>query len=298
MRRLAGLVGLWVLVGVAGCGAPAAQERLVVATFTIVADMAQQVGGERVRVESLVPPGVEIHGYEPTPRGMARLQQARLILENGLGLERWVQRLDQPLRSVPRVTVSAGITPIFLAPDQPDPHAWLSPRLAEVYVENIRQALSQIDPANAPWYQQNAQRLQQQFRAFDQKFQQLTAVISPQQRYLVTCEGAFYYWARDYGWQHLYLWASNADQEGTPQHIGRVIDQVRARQIPVVFCESTVNPQVQQQVARATGARFGGILFVDSLTPPNGPAPTYLELLAHNLRTIAEGFAVSLENSP
>ncbi|MEN9248453.1 MAG: zinc ABC transporter substrate-binding protein, partial [Gloeomargarita sp. GMQP_bins_69] len=107
MRRLAGLVGLWVLVGVAGCGAPAAQERLVVATFTIVADMAQQVGGERVRVESLVPPGVEIHGYEPTPRGMARLQQARLILENGLGLERWVQRLDQPLRSVPRVTVSA-----------------------------------------------------------------------------------------------------------------------------------------------------------------------------------------------
>ncbi|MCS7225633.1 MAG: zinc ABC transporter substrate-binding protein, partial [Gloeomargarita sp. SKYB31] len=166
--------------------------------------------------------------------------------------------------------------------------------------DNIRQALSRIDPDHAHFYTQNAQRYQQQIRAFDQKFQQFWQSIPAHRRYLVTCEGAFGYMARDYGFQPLYLWPMNAEQEGTPQQIRRVIDQVRARQIPVVFCESTVNPQAQQQVARETGARFGGILYVDSLTVATGPAPTYVRLLEHNLNTLQQGFSMrlSLEKIP
>ncbi|MCS7292034.1 MAG: metal ABC transporter substrate-binding protein [Gloeomargarita sp. SKYBB_i_bin120] len=294
---------VWLVVwGLVGCrpGVESASEPVVLATFTVIADMAQQVAGDRVRVESLVKPGVEIHSYEPTPREIARIRQARLVLENGLGLEQWTARFYQQLQEVPRVTVSAGITPVMIAPGQPDPHAWMSPRLALIYVDNIRQALSRIDPDHAHFYTQNAQRYQQQIRAFDQKFQQFWQSIPAHRRYLVTCEGAFGYMARDYGFQPLYLWPMNAEQEGTPQQIRRVIDQVRARQIPVVFCESTVNPQAQQQVARETGARFGGILYVDSLTVATGPAPTYVRLLEHNLNTLRRGFSmlVSLEKIP
>ncbi len=272
---------------------PQAQEQVILTTFTVLADMTRNVAGEQVRVESITKPGAEIHGYEPTPMDIARAQKASLILENGLGLERWAERFYSNLRGVPRVTVSQGITPIPIRSgayqNQPNPHAWMSPKLALIYVENIRQALVKFDPSNEAIYTQNARQYQQKIQQLDQKLRQSLSVIPTSQRVLVSCEGAFSYLARDYQLQEIYLWPINAEQQGTPQQIRRTIEQVRASKVPAVFCESTVNDQAQRQVAKEANVRFGGIFYVDSLTPPGGSAPTYLQLLEHNVNTLIQG---------
>ncbi|WAS05341.1 metal ABC transporter substrate-binding protein [Gloeomargaritales cyanobacterium VI4D9] len=287
--------GLGLLVG--GCQGtsppPQVQEQVILTTFTVLADMTRNVAGERVRVESITKPGAEIHGYEPTPMDIARAQKASLILENGLGLERWAERFYSNLRGVPRVTVSQGITPIPIGSgayqNQPNPHAWMSPKLALIYVENIRQALVEFDPSNEAIYTQNARQYQQKIQQLDQKLRQSLSVIPTSQRVLVSCEGAFSYLARDYQLKEIYLWTINAEQQGTPQQIRRTIEQVRASKVPAVFCESTVNDQAQRQVAKEAKVRFGGIFYVDSLTPPGGSAPTYLRLLEHNVNTLIQG---------
>lgn len=300
----------WLLVGillVGGCAAPAPQNRqetrptqthrderpLVLTTFTVLADMAQQVAGDRLRVESLIKPGAEVHGYEFTPSDLVRGQEAALILENGLGLERWGDRFYNSLPNVPRVTLTEGITPIPIQEDayrgQPNPHAWMSPQNALIYVENIRKALTDLDPAGAEIYAANAEAYKAQIRTLDQELRQALAALPANKRYIVTCEGAFSYLARDYDLEEVYIWPVNADQEGTPRQITRVIDIVRRQQIPAVFCESTVNSGPQKQVARESGATFAGIFYVDSLSPPEGNAPTYLELLRYNINTLING---------
>jgi len=308
MKGMAGL--RWVLVGVllvGGCAAPPpqssapvaktqteAQERpLVLTTFTVLADMAQQVAGDRLRVESLIKPGAEVHGYEFTPSDLVRGQQAALILENGLGLERWGDRFYNSLPNVPRVTLTAGVVPMPITADayrgKPNPHAWMSPQNALIYIENIRKAFTELDPAGAATYAANAAAYKAAIQALDQQLRQALAVLPANQRYIVTCEGAFSYLARDYELQEVYLWPVNADQQGTPQQMAQAIATVRAQKIPAVFCESTVNPAPQQQVARESGATFAGIFYVDSLSPPGGNAPTYLELLRYNIDTLLNG---------
>jgi len=255
--------------------------------------MAQQVAGDRLRVESLIKPGAEVHGYEFTPSDLVRGQDAALILENGLGLERWGDRFYNSLPPVPRVTLSEGVTPIPIATDayrgQPNPHAWMSPQNALIYVENIRQALTNLDPAGAATYAANAERYKAAIKNLDAQLRQQLAALPANQRYIVTCEGAFSYLVRDYGLQEVYLWPVNAEQQGTPQQMARVIATVRAQQIPAVFCESTVNSAPQQQVAREAGATFAGIFYVDSLSPPEGRAATYLDLLRYNIDTLVNG---------
>ncbi|APB32548.1 putative periplasmic iron-binding protein [Gloeomargarita lithophora Alchichica-D10] len=295
-----GMRGWWVLgalLGLWGCQGnptpPQAQEKVVLTTFTVLADMTRQVAGEKVRVESITKPGAEIHGYEPTPMDITRAQNANLILENGLGLERWAERFYTNLRNVPQVTLSKGITPIPIQEgsykNQPNPHAWMSPQLALIYIENIHQALVNLDPENEAIYTQNAQKYQQEIQQLDQKLRQSLSVIPASQRVLVSCEGAFSYLTQDYNLKEIYLWPINAEQEGTPQQIRNTIDQVRASQVPVVFCESTVNDQAQKQVAKEAGVTFGGVFYVDSLTPATGAAPTYLQLLEHNVNTLTQG---------
>jgi len=287
--------GLVLLVGGCQGNSPPsqAQEQVILTTFTVLADMTRNVAGAQVRVESITKPGAEIHGYEPTPMDIARAQNAGLILENGLGLERWAERFYSNLRDVPRVTVSQGITPIPIRSgayqNQPNPHAWMSPKLALIYVENIRQALVKFDPNNEAIYTQNARQYQQKIQQLDQKLQQSLSALPASQRVLVSCEGAFSYLAQDYNLKEIYLWPINAEQQGTPQQIRSAIDQVRASKVPAVFCESTVNDQAQRQVAREAKVSFGGIFYVDSLTPPGGAAPTYLHLLEHNINTLMQG---------
>jgi len=268
-------------------------QKRIVTTFTIIQDMAQNVAGDAAIVESITKPGAEIHGYEPTPRDIVRAQQADLVLWNGFNLERWFERFFGNLKDVPSAVLTAGIEPIGIGEGpyegKPNPHAWMSPRNARIYVENIRRALVEIDPENAATYNANAAAYSAKFVELEDYLRRELAGIPAEQRSLVTSEGAFSYLARDFGLGELFLWAVNADQQGTPQQVRRVIDAVRARQIPAVFSESTVSDRPARQVARETGARYGGVLYVDSLTAARGPAPTYLRLMEYNARTIVTG---------
>ncbi|HRO14167.1 MAG TPA: metal ABC transporter substrate-binding protein [Paracoccus sp. (in: a-proteobacteria)] len=277
-----------------------AAERLkVVTTFTVIADMAQNVAGDAAEVVSITKPGAEIHGYEPTPRDMVRASDADLILSNGLNLELWFQQFLGNLGDIPSVTLSDGIEPIPIAlgpyQGKANPHAWMGPDNALVYIDNIRDALSGHDPANAATYAANAESYKQQLRATLAPLRDRIAQVPEKDRWLVTCEGAFSYLARDLGLRELYLWPINTDQVGTPQQVRTVIDAVKANHIPVVFCESTVNAAPARQVARETGADFGGVLYVDSLSARDGPVPTYLDLLRVTVETIAAGLVPQAE---
>ncbi len=279
-------------------GAASAQdgERLkVVTTFTVLADMARNVAGDAAEVVSITKPGAEIHGYEPTPRDIVGASDADLVLWNGLNLELWFEQFLANLGDVPSVTLSEGIDPIPIAAGayegQSNPHAWMGVENAMIYVDNIAAALSAEDPENAEAYAANADAYKAEIRDTIDPLRERIAQIPERQRWLVTCEGAFSYLARDFGMQELYLWPMNADQVGTPQQVRAVIDGVRQNGIPVVFCESTVNTAPAEQVARETGADYGGVLYVDSLSEADGAVPTYLDLLRVTSETVADGLA-------
>jgi manganese/iron transport system substrate-binding protein len=299
LRARSVLAAALVLAGVLTAGsvsAESARPKRIVTTFTILQDMAQQVAGDAAIVESITKPGAEIHDYDPTPLDVVKAQDADLVLWNGLGLERWFEKFFQGVSDVPSAVVTDGIQPVSITDgpytDKPNPHSWMSPANAVIYVENIRKALVALDPANAATYDRNAAAYTAELKALDAPIREALAKIPVDQRMLVSCEGAFSYLARDYGLKEGYLWAVNADEEGTPQQIRRVIDTVRQDHVPVVFCESTVNDKAMRQVAQETGARFGGTLYVDSLTTEDGPAPTYLAMLRYNARLIQDGFNV------
>lgn len=274
--------------------AAAAGKKRIITTFTVLQDMAQNVAGDAAIVESITKPGAEIHGYEPTPQDIVKAQRADLVLWNGLNLERWFEKFYGNLRRVPRAVLTEGIEPLGIEEGpytgKPNPHAWMSPRNAVIYVENIRRALVQVDPANEAAYNANAAAYAAKFTALEETVRTELAQIPENQRWLVTSEGAFPYLARNFGLRELFLWAVNADQQGTPQQVQKVIDGVRRHGIPVVFSESTVSDKPARQVAKETGARYGGVLYVDSLTAANGPAPTYLKLMEYNAHTILRGF--------
>jgi len=273
-----------------------AQARFkAVTTFTVIADMARNVAGDAADVESITRPGAEIHNYQPTPGDIQRTQGADLVLWNGLNLELWFERFLRNLRDVPSVVVSDGVEPIGISEGpysgKPNPHAWMSPTAAMIYVDNIRDAFMQHDPANAETYRANAEAYKASIQATIAPIQAQLAAIPEQKRWLVTSEGAFSYLARDFGLKELYLWPINADQQGSPKQVRAVIDAVRAHGIGVIFSESTISPDPANQVARETGIRYGGVLYVDSLTEADGPVPTYLDLLRVTSETIAAGLA-------
>ncbi len=266
----------------------------VVTTFTVIQDIAQNVAGDAAIVESITKPGAEIHEYRPTPRDIVKAQSADLVIWNGLYLERWFEKFFNNVENVPSVVVSDGIDPMGIREGaytgKPNPHAWMSPTNAVIYVENIRKALVKYDPDNAETYNTNAAAYTAKLKAMDEPLRKRLAAIPKEQRYLVTSEGAFSYLARDYGMRELYLWPINADQMGTPRQVRHVIDEVRKHKVPVVFSESTVSDKPARQVAKETGARYGGVLYVDSLSEAGGPVPSFLDLLRVTVATIAKGF--------
>ena len=266
----------------------------VVTTFTVIQDIAQNVAGDAATVESITKPGAEIHEYEPTPKDIVKAQSADLILWNGLNLERWFERFFQNIKDKPAVVVTEGIQPlsIYEGPykDAPNPHAWMSPSNALIYIENIKNALVKYDPQNAAVYEKNAADYAQRIKQLDEPLRAKLAQIPEEQRWLVTSEGAFSYLAKDYNLKEGYLWPINAEQQGTPQQVRKVIDLVRKNNIPVVFSESTISPKPAQQVAKESGAKYGGVLYVDSLSAKKGPVPTYIDLLNVTVSTIVKGF--------
>ena len=277
------------------CSMSFAKEPLkVITTFTIIQDIAQNVGGDAVIVESITKPGAEIHDYQPTPKDIVKAQNAELILWNGLNLERWFERFFQSLRNVPSVVVTDGITPLSIYEGDyegmPNPHAWMSPNNALIYIDNIRQAFIQYDPENAEIYNANAKQYAEKIEALDAPLREKLNQIPKENRWLVTSEGAFGYLAQDYNLKEAYLWPINADEEGSPQQVKRLIDTIRKHQIPVLFSESTISDKPAKQVAKETGAEYGGVLYVDSLSTEDGPVPTYIDLLETTVETIVKGF--------
>jgi manganese/iron transport system substrate-binding protein len=293
LRMLA--AGLATVLSLSPAVSNAAEKPKVVTTFTIIADMAKNVAGDAADVESITKPGAEIHNYQPTPRDILRARNANLVLRNGLNLEQWFEKFLVNLGDVPSITVSDGVVPMAIAggayEGRPNPHAWMSPENALIYVENIRKALAEIDPAHADLYAANAKAYSNKIRAAVQPIRDTLNALPENHRFLVTSEGAFSYLARDFGLKELYLWPVNADSQGTPQQVKAVIDAMRADKIGVIFSESTVSPNPAQQVARETGAKYGGVLYVDSLSDPDGPVPTYLDLLKVTTGTIAKGLS-------
>ena len=266
----------------------------VVTTFTIIQDMAQNIAGDAATVESITKPGAEIHDYEPTPKDIVKAQSADLVLWNGLNLERWFEKFFQNVKDKPAVVVTEGIEPMSINEGpytgNPNPHAWMSPSNALIYIENIKNALVKYDPQNKETYEKNAALYSQKIKALDKPLREKLAQVPEAQRWLVTSEGAFSYLTRDYGFKEAYLWPINAEQQGTPQQVRKVIETVKANKIPVVFSESTISPKPAKQVAKESGAKYGGVLYVDSLSNKNGPVPTYVDLLNTTVSTIVKGF--------
>lgn len=287
------IVALAAFDGTASVAEEQSGKPRVLTTFTVVADMVENVSGDRVEVESITKPGAEIHGYEPTPSDIAKAEEADLIFNNGLGLERWFEQFVEGSEAK-RVTLSDGIEPIAIEGEseyagKPNPHAWMSVGAADVYVDNIRDALTELDPAGEATYSRNAARYKDRLGTVGEYVERELAELPVDERVLVSCEGAFSYMARDFGLEEAYLWPVNAEQEGTPRQIAAVVDMVRDAGVPAVFCESTVSDKAQRQVASESGAEFAGVLYVDSLSAAGGPVPTYEELLRRDAETIVSG---------
>ena len=283
---------LTLTITAAFASAAQAKDKLkVVTTFTVLADMASNVAGDAADVVSITKPGAEIHGYQPTPQDIVRAYDADLILWNGLNLELWFEQFLSNLGDIPSVTLTDGISPISIASGsytgKANPHAWMGLDNALIYIDNIEKAMADQDPDNAAIYAENASQYKDALRATIEPLRAAIASVPEDRRWLVTCEGAFSYLARDFDMKELYLWPMNADQVGTPQQVRAVIDGVRDHAIPVVFCESTVSSAPAKQVARETDATFGGILYVDSLSNADGEVPTYLDLLRVTAGTVA-----------
>ncbi|WP_210201613.1 metal ABC transporter substrate-binding protein [Bosea sp. CS1GBMeth4] len=287
-------VGATVSGGGAFAQAAPGKTLRVVTTFTVIQDIARNVAGTAATVESITRPGAEIHDYQPTPGDVVKAQSADLVLWNGMNLERWFERFFDNVKNVRSAVVTEGIAPMGIKEGpyegKPNPHAWMSTGNALIYVENIRKALSEADPANAAIYAANAAAYAAQIKAMDAPLRARLDKVPPEKRWLVSSEGAFSYLARDYGWREAYLWPINADEQGTPQQVRRLIDLVRKNKIPAVFSESTISDRAARQVARETGAKYGGVLYVDSLSDARGAVPTYLRLLEVTVDTIAKGF--------
>ena len=287
------LSSLLVLTGISESSA-AEKKFKVVTTFTVIQDIAQNVAGDAATVESITKVGAEIHEYDPTPQDITKALSADLVLWNGLNLELWFERFFEDVKNVPSVVVTEGIEPMPIQEGSyrgnPNPHAWMSPTLALIYIENIRAAFVKYDPQNASIYNKNAEDYIAKIKALDAPLRERLAKIPEAQRWLVTSEGAFNYLARDYNLKEAYLWPINAEQQGTPKQVKNLIDLVRANKIPVVFSESTISDKPAKQVSKETGAKYGGVLYVDSLSTKDGPVPTYIDLLKVTVETIAKGF--------
>ena len=288
------LTSLLVLTGLANSASADEKKFKVVTTFTVIQDIAQNVAGNAAIVESITKVGAEIHEYDPTPKDITKALSADLVLWNGLNLELWFKRFFEDIKDVPSVVVTEGIDPMPIQEGSykgnPNPHAWMSPTLALTYIENIRAALVKYDPKNAEIYNKNAADYVAKIKALDAPLRERLAKIPESQRWLVTSEGAFSYLARDYNLKEAYLWPINAEQQGTPKQVKNLIDLVRANNIPVLFSESTISDKPAKQVSKETGAKYGGVLYVDSLSTKDGPVPTYIDLLKVTVETIAKGF--------
>lgn len=294
-RRLA-ILGFLVFIGL--IGSAAAETLNVVATFSILGDMTQRVGGERVQVHTLVGPDADAHVYQPTPADARTLAQARLVVVNGFGFEGWIERLIKSSGYRGKVLKAISGVKTLKLPHlkgesghahhgDVDPHAWQDLSNALIYVDNIAQALSEADPAGQDVYQANAAKYKQEISTLDGEIRQAFKTIPIERRRVVTSHDAFGYFSRAYGIGFISPIGINTDAEPSAGDIGRIIEQIRREKIPAVFLESISDPRLLERIRQESGARIGGTLYSDSLSKAGGPAPTYLDMMRHNAKTLA-----------
>ncbi|RIY34289.1 metal ABC transporter substrate-binding protein [Psittacicella hinzii] len=273
----------------------------VVTTFTVLEDITRNIAGKYATVESLTPIGAEIHEYEPTSRDLVRLNRSDLIITNGLGLEKWFQRFYQRAKNIPVVEASKGVVPSLITEGpyagQPNPHGWMSLTNASIYVENIKNALIEHDPANKEGYEANAKAYLEKLAKMEADVRTFISKNNLEGAYLITSESAFSYLARDINLRYDSIWPVNAEDVGTPAQITRIINLVRDNKIKVVFSGSTMDLKPMEVVMQETGAQFGGYLYVDTLTDAKGPVPTYLDMLSKTVYTIVDGYNKTLHAS-
>jgi manganese transport system substrate-binding protein len=294
-RVVAALLTTTVTTSLAACGDNGSADSDsdgnpdALATFTILADVAQDIAGDHLTVDSLTRPGAEVHGYDPTPGDIRSAAGADIILSNGLGLENWLDKLTADSDAT-RVTTSEGVDPIPIeGTEEPNPHAWMSPELMKSYVDTIADAFAEHSPEDADDFHDNAESYKQELDTVQSTLVDGLSHLPDSQRALQTCEGAFSYLTRDADLTESYIWPVNSDADITPQQIRAAAGFVKDNDVPAVFCESTVDPGPKEQLIRDTGADDGGTLYVDSLTEDDGDAPTYLDLIRYDTETIVAG---------
>ena len=284
-------------INISGCSKPSnkiikGNNQVILTSFTVLADMIKNVAGDEFKVESITKIGMEVHGYQTTPSDLIRGSEATVFIDNGFGFELWAEKFLTNL-DLKRITIADNITPIFISEDaykgKPNPHAWISPKRGGEYIDIIVDTLSDIKPEKKEYFIKNSVMYKNKIDKIEKEFTLFINSLKENKKFLITCEGAFSYLAKDYGLKEGYLWPVNAESGVTPKRMARVINQVKDNKIPAVFCESTVSNESQLVVADETGAKFGGNLYVDSLSQEDGPASTYLNMLNHNLNLIKDG---------
>jgi zinc/manganese transport system substrate-binding protein len=262
-----------------------------IASFSIVGDFARNVGGDRVEVTTLVGANGDVHVYTPTPADAKKIADAKLVIVNGLGLEGWLPRLVQSSGNKAMiVTATTGIAPRKLAAGA-DPHAWQSVANAKIYVANIRDAMSAADPAGATAYRANADGYIAKLDALDGEVRAAIAKIPPARRKVISTHDAFGYFADAYDVAFVAPQGVSTDSEASARDIAAMITQIKAANIPAVFLENLSDPRLMRRIAAETGAKIGGTLYSDSLTGENGDAPTYIEMVRHNIKALTSALA-------
>jgi zinc/manganese transport system substrate-binding protein len=290
MQRVGWRFAAAVAVLVAGPGL--AQQKVdIAASTTVLADLARNVGGDRVNVVSLVGPNGDIHSYVPSPADAKNLADAKLVILNGLGLEGSTAQFMRIAAKGAKVLVASdGITPLRLG-NSPDPHAWQSVANAKTYVANIRDALIAVDPADRSVFEANAAAYLRRLDALDAEVKAAIATIPPQRRKLVTTHDAFGYLGTAYGVAFIAPHGVSTEAEASARDVAQIIVQIRAQKIPAVFLENVTDPRLLERIAHESGARVGGTLYSDALTDANGPAPTYVEMMRHNVKELVGALA-------
>jgi len=292
MRAIRLLLGLVLAVSVVTMQRPAqaADKASVVATFSILADFVRNVGGDRVEVTALVGPGADVHVYTPSPSDAKKIADARLMVVNGLGLEGWLPRLVKSSGGKATMLVATkGIAPLKTHDGHhgdADPHAWQSVANAKIYVGNIRDALVAVDPGGDAIYRSNAAQYLAKLDALDREVREALAQIPPARRKVISTHEAFGYLAAAYGIAFIAPQGVSTESEPSARDIAAIITQIRKENIPAVFLENISDPRLVQRIAAETGARIGGTLYSDSLTDEKGDAPTYIDMVRHNIRTV------------
>ena len=299
MVRMAAVLALVLWSGVS---APAGEGPVrAVATFSILGDLVRQVGGPHVEVATLVGPGSDVHSFSPAPGDARTLARADIVFVNGLGLEGWIDRLIRASGTrAPVVTASRGVAPIAEADPHVhaghdhgdvDPHAWQSVANVKLYVANIRDGLAKADPAHAADYAAAATAYGAKLDALDRDVRAALQRIPPENRRLITTHDAFGYFGSAYGLTILAPQGLSTESEASPRDVARIITQIRKEKVPAVFLETVTDPRQMERIARESGARVGGAVYSDALSPPDGPASTYLAMIASNVKAFEAALA-------